>query len=243
LRTGEINMTTALAFKANQTGAPVIHDVFQGHPEWHALRCGMITGSIVANLITPTGKIASNATSRACLADLLAQRITNYVDPGFEDFDMQRGLEDEPIARALYVARYAPVEEVGFVTREVVPGIVIGCSPDGLVGEDGGIEIKSRKPKIQIDTILSGAVPSENVMQIQTFMLVTQRPWCDYVSYSGGLPLAVIRCAADHALHEQIIAAVVAAENSLAEMRAGYENALTINKWRATERVSREIEV
>ena len=236
-------MAKALTTANDTYGAPVMHDVFQGSPEWHALRCGMITGSIVGNLITPTGKIANNGTSRACLADLLAQRITGYVDPGFENFDMQRGAEDEPIARALYVARYAPVEKVGFVTREVAPGVVIGCSPDGLVGADGGIEIKSRKPKIQIATVLESAVPPENVMQIQASMLITQRPWWDFISYSGGLPLVVIRCMADEKLHALIIEAVSAAENSMAEMRADYENALTKNKWRPTERVSREIEI
>lgn len=224
-------------------GSPIFHDVFQGSPEWHALRCGMITSSIVGSLITPTGKIAKNAASRSCLADLLAQRVIGYAGDEFANWDMQRGVEDEPIARALYVERYALVKEAGFVTREVAPGIVIGCSPDGLVGDDGGVEIKSRKPKIQIDTILTGAVPSENILQVQTSMLVTQRLWWDYVSYSGGLPLAVIRCRADDQLHAMIIEAVTKAEAAIAEMRAAYEGALTKNNWRPTERVAREISI
>lgn len=222
--------------------APVYHDVPQGTPQWHALRCGVITGSVIGSLITPTGKIANNSTSRACLADLLAQRITGHSDPGFETRDMQRGIDDEPIARALYAERYAPVRQAGFVTREVAPGVVIGCSPDGLVGDDGGIEIKSRRPKIQMDTILSNAVPPENIMQVQTFMLVTQRQWCDYVSYSSGLPLVVIRCYPDAKLHAAMVDAVVAAEATLSEMRAAYDAALSKNNWQPTEYIASEIE-
>ena len=223
--------------------SPIFYDVEQGSLEWYALRRGVITSSIVASLITPTGKIANNNTSRACLMELLAQRITGYTEPSYESYDMQRGVEDEPIARALYVARYAAVKEVGFVTREVAPGVVLGCSPDGLVGDDGGIEIKSRKAKIQIDTILSGVVPSENIMQIQTAMWVTGRAWLDYVSYSGGLPLAVIRCDADLGLHGLIRDAAIVAELALVSMQVAYEGALINNNWQPTERVAKEIEL
>ena len=127
--------------------------------------------------------------------------------------------------------------------REIAPGVTIGCSPDGLVGEIGGIEIKSRKPKIQVNTILSGEVPGENIMQIQTCLLVTGRAWWDYVSYSGGLPLVVIRCLPDIALHAQIIAACVEAEAKIKDMHAAYDAALTSNNWQKTERIEREIQV
>lgn len=222
---------------------PTIYDVIQGSDEWRALRCGIITSSIVADLITPTGKVANNNTSRAALADLLAQRIMGRADDDYVSFDMQRGIEDEPIARALYAERYAPVREVGFVTREVAPGVVLGCSPDGFVGDDGGIEIKSRKQKIQIGTILSGCVPSENIMQIQVNMLVTGRKWWNYVSYSAGMPLVVIRCEAEEILHDQIINAVKAAESELTMMRVSYELACIERNWRVTERRATEIEI
>ena len=223
--------------------APVFHDVVQGSPEWHTLRRGCITGSIVGDLITPTGKTSNNATSRACLADLLAQRITGFSDDGFVTHDMQRGLDDEPYARALYAVQRGAVREVGFVTREVSPGVVIGCSPDGLVGDHGGVEIKSRRPKIEIATILADVVPSENIMQIQTCMLITGRAWWDYISYSGGLPMVIIRVHADPALHAQIIDAVTVAERSISEMRAQYYNACEVNNWGDTERVATEIEI
>lgn len=222
---------------------PVIHSVEQRSPEWHSLRCGMITSSCLGELITSAGKIANNGTSRALLADLLAQRITGHVGQGFETLDMMRGVEDEPIARHLYEQRYAPVRQVGFVTREIADCVTIGCSPDGLVGDDGGIEIKSRKPKIQIGTIVSGAVPPENMIQIQASMLVTGRAWWDYVSYSGGLPLAVIRVHADAEIHSRITEAAASAERTLADMRAAYEEAIKRNNWSDTEPVAREIEI
>jgi len=222
---------------------PIIHAVTQGSPEWHTLRRGVITGSIVGDLITPTGKIANNATSRACLAELLAQRITGFSDTGFVTHDMQRGLDDEPYARALYAVQRGAVREVGFVTREVAPDVVIGCSPDGLVGDHGGIEIKSRRPKIQIATIIAGAVPSENIMQIQACMLITGRTWWDYISYSGGLPMVIIRVHADRPLQIQIIDAVTVAEKAISEMRAQYNAACEVNNWGDTERVATEIEI
>ncbi len=221
---------------------PIFHEVTQGSPDWYTLRRGVITSSIVGDLITPTGKIANNATSRACLAELLAQRLTGFSDTGFVTFDMQRGIDDESYARALYAVQRDAVREIGFVTREVVPGVVIGCSPDGLVGNDGGIEIKSRRPKIQIATILAGVVPGENIMQIQTCMLITGRTWWDYISYSGGLPMVIIRVHADPTLHAQIIEAATMAERAINDMRAVYNTTCERNNWGDTERVATEIE-
>jgi len=218
-----------------------IHDVIQGTPEWHALRCGVITASAIEAMLSPTLKIADNATSRAYLADLLAQRITGHTAQQYVSADMMRGLEDEPIARALYSERYAPVTEVGFVTREVADGVTIGCSPDGLVGDDGGIEIKSRQPKIQIRTILECRVPSENMIQVQTNLLVTGRAWWDYVSYSAGLPLVVIRVTPDPDTHAAIIEAATMAEMRLRADRKGYEAACAACNWKPTPRSEIEI--
>ena len=128
-------------------------DLIQGSDAWHKARCGLITGSEVKLLLTPTLKQANNDKSRAHLWELAAQRISNYVEPSYIGDDMLRGHEEEFYARQLYAEHHAPVEECGFVTNDEW-GFTLGCSPDGLVGDDGMIECKSRRQKYQIQTIV-----------------------------------------------------------------------------------------
>lgn len=164
----------------------------QGSDEWLQARCGMLTASTIGKLITATGKIADNETSRGLTETLVAERLTGHVDYVHPSFDMQRGTLDEPLARDLYAEHYAPVAEIGFAVREI-DGHKLGASPDGLIGDDGGLEIKSRRPKVHLRTILTDLVPAENLAQIHSLMLVLNRDWWDYCSYSGGWPLHVIR--------------------------------------------------
>lgn len=167
-------------------------NIEQGTPEWLALRRGILTASEMHLIITPTLKVASNEKERTHLYELLAQRITGYVEPFYISDDMLRGHEDEIDARDLYAKTYQPVEQVGFITNDE-HGFTIGYSPDGLVGSEGLIEIKSRRQKYQVQTILDDACPSEYMIQIQTGLLVSGRMWCDFISYSGGLPMFVKR--------------------------------------------------
>lgn len=164
-------------------------EIEQGSPEWLEARRGIITASVIGKLITPsTLKVADNETSRGVIYTLAAERITGHVEYVHPTFDMQRGHDDEPFARAVYADNFGPVEEVGFMVRDF-GAFRIGFSPDGLVGKDGCIEIKSRKAKEQLATVLLNRVPLYNLAQIHTGMLVADREWCDYVSFSAGLPL------------------------------------------------------
>jgi putative phage-type endonuclease len=201
---------------------PTYHTLDQGTPEWHALRCGIVTASTVKALLTAKGAIANNDTARTLIKELAAQRISQYVEPQFTTADMMRGHEDEIDARALYSAKYAPVEQTGFVTREIAPGVILGASPDGLVGEDGLIECKSRRQKFQLDTIASGEVPEEYHAQIQTQLLVTGRKWCDFISYCGGWPMFVKRVTPDATFQDIITEAVIAAEERIQEITTSY---------------------
>ena len=162
-------------------------DLVQGSDEWLAARRGMLTASEMCLILTPTMKQANNDKSRAHLWELLGQRITQYVEPHYISDDMLRGRQDELDARALYAEHYAPVDEVGFITNDKW-GFTIGYSPDGLVGNDGVIECKSRRQKYQIETIASGLMPADYVLQVQTGLLVSERAWCDFVSYSAACP-------------------------------------------------------
>ena len=201
-------------------------DLVQGGDEWLATRCGRLTASEMHLILTPTLKPAQNDKSRAHLYELLAQRITSHVEPRFISDDMARGQADEIEARALYASHFARVEEVGFITREITDGITIGYSPDGIVGDDGLIECKSRRQKFQAATILANEVPAEHVLQCQTGLLVTGRAWLDYVSYCAGMPMAVIRVWPDDVIHAAIVEAASVFEDAMAERMAEYRAAL-----------------
>lgn len=165
----------------------------QGSSEWLAARCGLLTASTIGKLITPsTLKVADNETSRGLTMTLAAERITGHVEHVYPTADMQRGTDDEPFARAVYAERYGHVDQVGFMVRDF-DAYKLGYSPDGLVNDDGLIEIKSRKPKEHLKTVLKGAPPLENLAQMHAGMLIADRDWCDYVSFSAGLPLWVKR--------------------------------------------------
>jgi len=214
----------------------IYNDIEQGTDAWHALRRGIITASTVGQLITPkTVKPAANETSRSLAATLVAERITGFTEPFHETADMERGTLDEPYARDVYAEHYAPVTEIGFMLGQF-DGFKIGYSPDGLVGDDGLIEIKSRKQRIQLQTILEDAVPLANMAQIQCGLLVSGRKWLDYVSYSGGMPLYVKRVYPDIAWFTAIKDAVKAFEESAAETISAYLTAIADRP--ATERIN-----
>lgn len=196
-------------------------DLIQGTEEWHAARCGLLCASELHLIITPTLKVASNDKERAHLYELLGQRITGYVEPHYISDDMLRGWEDEISARILYSEKYAPVLETGFITSDEY-GFLIGYSPDGLVGKNGLIECKSRRQKKQIETIVENEVPKENLIQVQTGLLVTGRIWCDYISYCAGLPMFVKRVFADDVMQKAIIEAATNFEERLNEKMENY---------------------
>lgn len=200
----------------------ILPDLVQGSDEWHDQRRGMVTASVVGCLITAsTIKAASNDTSRSLTASLAAERITGYTEPSYMNDDMLRGVEDEPLAVDKYSEHYAPVTTTGFMVRDDW-GFKIGYSPDGLVGDDGLIEVKSRRQKKQLTTIVSGEVPAENMAQMQCGLLVSGRQWIDYVSYSAGMPLWVKRVLPDERWREAIVAAVEKFEESAAAIIAAY---------------------
>lgn len=204
-----------------------IYDVEQRSDEWFALRRGIVTASTVGQLITPsTLKVASNDKSRALIWTLAAERITGWSEETYQSADMLRGLLDEPVARAVYAAHYTPVATCGFMVRDI-DGRRLGYSPDGLVGDDGLIEVKSRKPREHVRLIVEDRVPAEHMAQVQAGLLVSGRAWCDYVSFAGGLPLWVKRVTPDPLWHIAIISALEAAEADIAQRIETYRAAVT----------------
>lgn len=204
----------------------IYEDLEQGTPEWLAARCGIVTASVMGHLITPgTVKVAKNDYSRGLTATLVAERITGHVEPMQVSQAMMRGTLDEPYARDAYSEHHAPATEIGFMVRDFGK-YRIGYSPDGLVGDDGLIEIKSRAQKKHLQTILADEVPLENMAQIQTGLLVSGREWLDYVSFCSGMPLYVRRTFPDLRWFDAITAAVEAFEETAGEMLGHYEKAV-----------------
>lgn len=197
------------------------HDFQQGSLDWSAQRCGLLTASEMHLIITPTLKTAANEKQRGHIYELLAQRMSKYVEPQYVSDAMLRGENEEIAARDLYSEKYSVVRQVGFVTNDRW-GFTLGCSPDGLVGEDGLIEVKSRRQKYQAQTIIEGVLPLEFSLQIQTALLVSERKWCDFISYSGGMPMFVLRIEPDAAIQNAIVEAATAFEATLAEKLAIY---------------------
>ena len=161
-------------------------EIVQGSEEWFAIRCGKVTASRVADVIAKT-KTGWGASRKNYLAELVAERLTGQSAGGFTNAAMQWGTDMEPEARAAYsFFRDADVQEIGFVVHPTIEDS--GASPDGLVGDDGLVEIKCPNTATHIDTLLSETIPGKYVTQMDWQMACTGRKWCDFVSYDPRLP-------------------------------------------------------
>lgn len=216
------------------------NELEQGSPEWLAARCGMITASEAKLIITPTLKIAANDKTKMHLYELCAQRLSQYVEPAFISDDMLRGTVDEIEARIIYHEKVSPVTDMGFIVNDKW-GYKIGYSPDGLVGEEGQIEIKSRKQKFQIQTIATDTIDSDYLIQLQTGLLVSERKWCDFIQYSNGLPLFIKRVYPDDVFHKAILEATADFENKAKEIIELYNS--NAGQYIMTERKVYETEI
>lgn len=208
-------------------------DLVQGSEEWLAARCGLLTASEMHLIVTPTLKVASNDKERSHLYELLSQRITGYVEPRYISDDMLRGMDDEITARAMYAKEYHPVKECGFITNDKW-GFTIGYSPDALVGKDGVIECKSRSQKWQIRTIVDYAsvdsIDPDFMIQVQTGLMVSEREWCDLVSYCGGLPMVTVRVYPDEKVQTAILEAATGFEKRITEKQTVFESVMASDK-------------
>jgi hypothetical protein len=199
-----------------------LHDnIIQGSDDWFSLRCGILTASEMKLILTPTLKVAANEKERAHVMEIAAQRINKYTEPSYIGEDMLRGHTDEVYAKIKYGENYEELTDIGFITNDKW-GFTIGYSPDGLVGDDGQIECKSRKQKYQLEVILSGKCPEEHILQVQTGLLVTERKWCDYVSYCGGMPMFTVRVYPDLEMQKSIVTAATAFEMNVQSKISAY---------------------
>ena len=221
----------------------VYEELEQGSSDWLQARCGMISASIMNDILTPTLKLASNDKTRAATYELACQRVTQYVEPQYWTDSMLRGVADETTASDLYGEHIAPVTEIGGMVREFDFGR-IWYSPDRLVGYDGLIEVKSRRNGLHFKTVAEGEVPKEHILQLQTGLLVSGRKWIDYISICKGQPLFIKRVEPDPVYHEAILAACEAMEKSIAEVTEKYYDTIKAQSFLIeTERDPEEQEI
>lgn len=148
----------------------------QKSDEWYKIRCGRMTGSKFAAIMS-TGKGREDL-----IRDLAWERYTGKCIEGFSNSAMQRGIELEPEARDWYVfVSGNHVSEEGFIHHPEIPNV--GISPDGLVGDDGLIEIKCPMHRAHIEAVEKKKLPSQYRWQVQGQLWVTQRKWLDFISY------------------------------------------------------------
>lgn len=158
----------------------------QGSEEWFTIRIGKVTASRVADVIAKT-KTGYSASRDNYMAQLVCERLTSQKGESFTNAAMQHGTDTEPLARAAYEAlKDVLVDEVGFVPHPTIK--MAGASPDGMVGDDGLLEIKCPNTATHIETLLSESVPGKYFTQMQFQLSCTGRQWCDFVSFDNRLP-------------------------------------------------------
>jgi len=161
----------------------------QGTEEWLRCRMGIPTASMFSTIMASGRGGGESKTRRTYMLKLVGERLTGELSENYSNAHMERGNAMEPEARSAYEFMHGvECAQVGFVKNHGA-----GASPDSLVSEDGLLEIKTKLPHLQLDVILSDAVPSEHYSQIQGQMWIAERQWCDFVSYWPKLPLFVKR--------------------------------------------------
>jgi putative phage-type endonuclease len=172
----------------------------QGSDEWFKARLGKVTASRLVEVMTNGNGEAKSVTREKYKMDLACELLSNTKAESFTNDAMARGAELEPIARMFYEVKFnVVVQEVGFINHPFV--LMSGASPDGLVSDDGMIEIKCPNKNTHGTTILNGEISTKYMCQMQWQMACAGRAWCDYVSFCpemiDGLELFVKRVPRD----------------------------------------------
>ena len=161
-------------------------EVEQGSPEWFAQRCGKATASRISDIVAKTK--SGYSTSRAnYMAQLVVERMTNQVAESYTNAAIEWGVEHEPFARGAYEAKTGNlVDQVGAIDHPSIP--MSAASPDGLVGDEGCLEIKCPNTATHIETILGEEPAKKYYDQVQWQLRCANRKWCDFVSFDPRMP-------------------------------------------------------
>jgi hypothetical protein len=183
---------------------PEIIPCEQGSPEWYAARLGLVTASEYKTIIGVKKDAREKITRQTYMRKLAGEIITGEPMESYTNSYLERGTALEDEAREFYsFTRSAELQRVGFIKNGKT-----GCSPDSLIGKDGGLEIKVALPHVQIERLEKGELPPEHVAQVQGNIFVTGRKWWEFVSYCPKMPLFVVRAKRDDEYIKMIAEAV-----------------------------------
>lgn len=168
-------------------------DCEQGSDEWIAARLGIPSASMYGKIITTQGKWSTQADTY--INQLVAEKLTGEQTPFYQNEHMARGTELEPDARKMYeFIKDVEVQEVGFCLHDALEA---GASPDGLIGEDGGLEIKCPAPATHVEYLRGGKLPSKYKQQVMGCLWITGREWWDFMSYHPSMKPLIVRVERD----------------------------------------------
>lgn len=192
-----------------------VFDCEQNTDEWRAARLGLPTASEFATVMAEGRKKGEPSKTRhTYMLKLAGEILTGEPAETYTNAHMERGKVMEDEARQAYCfLTDADPQRVGFIRNGDK-----GCSPDSLIGDGGGLEIKTALPHIQIDRLLRGDLPAEHRHQVQGCLWVTEREWWDFVSYWPALPLLKVRVYRDNGFIAQMAGEVARFNDELAEM-------------------------
>lgn len=160
----------------------------QGTPEWHAMRCGKVTASRIADVLRE-GRSGKPSASRArYMGEIVTERLTGVSTESFRSADMQWGTDTEEQARDAYAFAHGfTLQKIAFVDHPTIE--MCGASPDGLINDDGLAEFKCPASHTHIETLLTDKVSGDYIKQMQWQMACTGRQWCDFVSFDPRMPV------------------------------------------------------
>lgn len=163
----------------------IVDDIQQGGEEWLKARLGKVTASRVKDVLTKGRGNTPSKTAESYMMEIIAEVLTGESKPFFENDAMRWGTETEPQARSMYEVNndFVTVREVAFIEHNEF----VLVSPDGLIGDDGLLEIKCPNTTTQIKRALSDDYSADYRAQIQMQLWVTDRKWCDFVSFDPRL--------------------------------------------------------
>ena len=186
------------------------YDVTQGSEQWHELKRGKFTAS-------PSSKLLMGKTTQGYndyIYKIAMERLTGKLTEGYSNAAMKRGIDMEPMARQSYEVEYLTlVEECGFIEVDEW----LGCSPDGLVGDDGMIQIKCPAFNTHIGYIMDNKVPKDYYVQMQAELYVSGRKWNDFVSFHPELPMLILRVEPDKEMFKKIAEEIELAKQKVEE--------------------------
>lgn len=180
-----------------------IHNCTQGESEWLQARVGKVTASEADNLLTPAFEIRTGETPKTYLARKLAEAVLNRPLEGFSSLQTEQGELYEMEARSWFGFEHPEhkVTQPGFIEHDDGR---CGCSPDALLDDDGGLEIKAPQPTNHVKYLLDGTLPKDYAVQVHFSLYVTGRPWWIFMSYRRNFPPFVLKVERDPKIQEQI---------------------------------------